>query len=84
MLFRSSDGRERNWRIIGLTSRNTVKIETENGIHDSYEKPSEFGMGGLPPKEKAILRRGLTRSGTDRSRPRKSRGKYDYEKLDTE
>ncbi len=60
----------RNWRIVGLTPRNTVLREVNGKTEDSGETPSEWGLQGMTPEECAILRRGLTRSGQDRRTPR--------------
>lgn len=66
-------GTERNWKIVGLTHYNTVIVHTDGDDrpHDSHERPSEWFIDYLTPKEKRILRRGLTKGGKDRRRPRR-------------
>ncbi len=62
---------ERNWRIKGLTVRNTVIVQVGGREpHDSCESPSSFGSFGLSRVERGILGRGLTSAGNDRSRPK--------------
>lgn len=64
----------RNWKLVGLSEQNTViTVDPIKGRHDTGDKPSEFGLWGLTPKERAIVRRGLTASGADRKTPRASR-----------
>ena len=61
----------RNYRITGLTPRNTVIVQIHGQPpHDSHETPSELIVPWLSRREKGILRRGLTASGRDRARPR--------------
>jgi len=61
----------RNWKVVGLSPRNTVLLEIEGRVRvDSGEKPSEIGTWGLSRQEVRILRRGLTASGRDREVPK--------------
>lgn len=63
-------GTRRNYRVVGLTPRNTVTTQADGKPpDDSGETPSEAMVPWLTPREKAILRRGLTRGGKDRRRP---------------
>lgn len=68
------NGVERNYRIVGLTEHNTALVQIDGcPPHDSHEGPSEVWVSWLSPREKSILRRGMTRGGRDRRRPRAAR-----------
>lgn len=65
-------GTRRNYRVVGLTARNTVVCESDvhGGAYDSHEPPSNFyGMPHYTPAENRILRRGITPAGRDRAAP---------------
>lgn len=57
----------RSWRISHLTPHGTVAVKRKGaGIEDTNETPAEWGLWGMTPHERAIVRRGLTSSGADR------------------
>ncbi len=70
------NGTTRNYRIRGLTEHVTVITQVEGRpAEDSGEKPSEWMANGcfvawITPRERRILRRGITRRGRDRQRLR--------------
>lgn len=58
---------ERNYKVIGLSETNTVKVQFRNGaISDTGMSPVDFGTWGLDPNEVRIVKRGLTKSGRNR------------------
>lgn len=70
--FGPVNGTHRPWEIVGLTPQNTIAVEyPDRGVVDTNEPPSAwFGLDYLTRKENAILRRGLTPSGKDRTTPK--------------
>ncbi len=61
---------KKTYEVVGLSEQGTViTVDAIKGRHDTGDRPSEFGLWGLTPKEQAILRRGMTRNGKDK-RPR--------------
>ncbi len=60
---------KRNYRVIGLVEDGdtyAVQIRKADGTLGLCGSPREFGLWGLTPKERKIIRRGLTASGHDR------------------